>query len=1181
MEFSCQSLDLCVKSGEQTEGSFCIYADGQDIEGNIYSSDTRMQSLLEHINGKEIEVPYCFNGTNLEAGNQVKGEFTVICNQGEYVLPYHVTVQKPVLNTSMGIIKNLFHFTNLAKTDWNEAVELFYSEDFESIFKQSDKSEFAVYKGLSRWKGNQENVEEFLIAMNKKPPITYELDIEGFMLDDIIDTTEREIVITRSGWGYTDLEVHTTGDFIKVSADRIYGDDFVNDICHFVFTVDATRLHGGMNIGSIYIGNTFQSFEIPVTVMIDTKDAQSGARRIMMKARLDLMNAYIEMKCWSVTRELWIQKSEAAIDSMMELDEDNLEARLYRAQMLIERERFNEAKWYLDLMTQQIYEKDTDIVTKCYYLYLTTLFNRDDGYIQGVEDEIEVAYANSQGEWRLAWLIMNMDEEYSRNSESKWHFLEEQFKLGCTSPEMFMEAVLILQDKPSYLLKLEEFEQSVLWHAVKYNMIKQELVEQIQYLTARVEKFSPLLFRVLTSIYNTNKSPQTIAAICSLLIIGDKRGKEYFEWYAKGVDKEVRVTKLYEYYMMSIDPVAVNNETPEIPRMVLMYFAYQSTLDYERNAYLYAYIIRNKDKYPDLEKSYRIAIERFVVDQIKLGHTNENLAYLYQNIVAPQMLRDDTVYAFTPLLFMHKITVDNADINSVVVLYEKMNGESIYPVENGECMIPIYGNEYSLFLQDAQGNRYVRRIPFKNKQLMTPDRLIQYLGAYMEGRLSFDIYLCEADKNCIAITADNVARFKSLTESEQVSESFKKEIRTKLLHFYYDNDRIGELDLFLEETESETMDSEERAEFIKFLISRGMFDKAYNWMKEFGLSRVSLKSVARLVSRRIVTNQFTKEDFLINVSYYIYKSMRYDENILKYLMMYYEGKTTELRNMWRSAVELELPVDGITERMLRQMQFTHVIVPEKNHMLLQYINQPEYDTELAESLFIEAVYDYFVENAITEKEIFYTIYEKYRQTGKVSRIQKLALLKFWAENSDELQNVSAETISIFAEEFLNEDIIFPFYQQLSDVVPLLHYFKNRSFIEYKAEPGSRVQIHYIYDEESTFVKTEVSSDDDTFDEEQYITEDMKDMFEGIFVKDFELLHGEAVQYYITEYTNDEEYVTESNTLFGEEGQPQEGRFGMLNDIMLSVEMNDEQAMNELTEEYLRQDFLTRELFYVV
>lgn len=37
-----------------------------------------------------------------------------------------------------------------------------------------------------------------------------------------------------------------------------------------------------------------------------------------------------------------------------------------------------------------------------------------------------------------------------------------------------------------------------------------------------------------------------------------------------------------------------------------------------------------------------------------------------------------------------------------------------------------------------------------------------------------------------------------------------------------------------------------------------------------------MKSIARLISKRIVASKFTREDFLINVSYYIYKNMKYD-----------------------------------------------------------------------------------------------------------------------------------------------------------------------------------------------------------------------------------------------------------------------------------------------------------------
>lgn len=360
----------------------------------------------------------------------------------------------------------------------------------------------------------------------------------------------------------------------------------------------------------------------------------------------------------------------------------------------------------------------------------------------------------------------------------------------------------------------------------------------------------------------------------------------------------------------------------EIPKMVLMYFAYQSNLDYELNAFLYAYIIKNKDKYPDLEQSYRIAIERFVVDQIRLGHINENLAYLYKNMLAPQMVTDEMAYAFTPLLFMHRIYVDNPKVKNIVVIHEKVNGESSYPVENCVCMIPIYGSEYKLFLQDEHGNRFTKSIHYENKQLMDPKRQVAYISGYMQGRLSFDIYLCEVDKNYITITQDNVRRFKNLAESPQVVESFKKEIRTKLLRFYYDNDMIGELDAFLEDVEADDMEASERAEFIKYLISRGMFDKAYYWLRSFGVADVESKAVARLVSKRIVSKEYEYDEFLVNVAHYIYKNMKYDENILRYLMMHYDGRSSELRKLWKSAVDLELDAKLILERLLRQIVFT-------------------------------------------------------------------------------------------------------------------------------------------------------------------------------------------------------------------------------------------------------------------
>ena len=47
--------------------------------------------------------------------------------------------------------------------------------------------------------------------------------------------------------------------------------------------------------------------------------------------------------------------------------------------------------------------------------------------------------------------------------------------------------------------------------------------------------------------------------ICSLLIKGHKTGSEYFTWYERGVDADLRITGLYEYY---VDSLGGQEETP-------------------------------------------------------------------------------------------------------------------------------------------------------------------------------------------------------------------------------------------------------------------------------------------------------------------------------------------------------------------------------------------------------------------------------------------------------------------------------------------------------------------------------------------------------------------------------------------------------------------------------------------
>ncbi|MDE6056127.1 MAG: hypothetical protein K2G55_20760, partial [Lachnospiraceae bacterium] len=962
LEFSCQNIEFSTEPGEIVEDSFTIYAADKYAEGKLYSSDTRMRLYEVEFRGEETQIEYCCDGTSVETGGSIRGEFVIISNRGEYAISYNITVQKPQLQSSLGNIRNLFHFTNLAQTNWEEAVALFYSRNFVSILQKSDKNPYLSYIGQSRYEGNEQNVEEFLIEVSKKTPIIYSFDIEGFLLEDVQDSIVKSVVITKSGWGYSCVHIWVNGDFISTDRQLLNSEDFINNKCDFNIYIDASKLHDGVNSGAVVFSDACNEYTIPFDILIEEEPEKRTDNKKQRQALCNLANGYVDMRLNRLTMTQWISKFEKELKVFLELDEDSILFNLYRVQLLITKERFNEAKWYLDMIEQRLSKEPSNIFQNCYYLYLTTLINCAEDYVKDVSDEIETIYANNPVEWRLGWFVLQLNEDLQRSRELRWQFMEEMFENGCTSPLLLCEAILLLQDNPTFLLKLERFEENVLWHGARRKMLRPELIEQLQYLAARKQEYSALLLRILGEIYCTYKSPQTVASICHVLILGDKKGTDYYPWYSLGVEHSVRVTGLYEYYMMSLelDKYGDIKEGIEIPKMVLMYFAYQSSLDYELNAFLYAYIIRNRDKYPDLEQSYRIAIERFVVDQIKLGHINENLAYLYKNMLAPQMIMDDTVYAFTPLLFMHRIYVDNPKVKSIVVIHEKVNGESSYPVVNCVCMIPIYGSEYKLFLQDENGNRFTKSICYENKRLMEPKKQLSYISGYMQGRLRFDIYLCEVDKNYITISHDNVKRYKNLAESPQVVESFKKEIRTKLLRFYYDNDMIGELDAFLEDTEADEMEAAERAEFIKYLISRGMFDKAYYWLRSYGVADVEPKAVARLVSKRIVNKDYEYDEFLVNVAHYIYKHMKYDENILRYLMMNYDGKSSELRKLWKSAVDLELDAKLIMERILRQIEYTGVTIPDKDRLLTAYAQCEAHDRELVNRLLMGMSYEYFV-----------------------------------------------------------------------------------------------------------------------------------------------------------------------------------------------------------------------------
>ncbi|MCM1387027.1 MAG: DUF5717 family protein, partial [Bacillus sp. (in: Bacteria)] len=250
LNFSCPRIELSMQAGENREGSFVIYGpEGVLTEGYVISTDLRMECLTASFSGSQDEIFYRVDAAGVKAGEEIKGDFHIVSNQGEYNLPFSVTINADVIDSSLGNIKNLFHFTNLAKSNWTEAVSLFYSKEFERIFTGNDKQYYSAYKGLSEVHGNEHNVEEFLLEIHKKKPVEYIPEEKQIKIENPAPLSRYALVVNRNGWGYTYLRIETEGDFLSVNERNVSEDAFLGNLYRLYYYIQDDNLHAGNNYG--------------------------------------------------------------------------------------------------------------------------------------------------------------------------------------------------------------------------------------------------------------------------------------------------------------------------------------------------------------------------------------------------------------------------------------------------------------------------------------------------------------------------------------------------------------------------------------------------------------------------------------------------------------------------------------------------------------------------------------------------------------------------------------------------------------------------------------------------------------------------------------------------------------------------------------------------------------------
>lgn len=1164
LEISCDHICKELEDGI-AQGSFSINSiSDKKIRGKVLVSDPRVQCQEIVFNSERVQISYYFDGSDMEPEEIVSGSFVLITNFGEFEIPFEFSYPKEEMNSSLGEIKNLFHFTNLARTNWEEAYKLYFSPGFKEILKNADREYMEVYRGLSG-KASQQYMDEFLHAIHKKTPVTYETGVSLLTAENVFENHCMELSLQRKGWGYTFLSLKTVGDFLFVEKEKILEEDFKGNTYQLPVYIDVKKLHQGKNWGEIILSSPYETIKVPVLVSQNQHHRMFTAiekRRNAKWLNSKLTNIYIDFRSKKMAALRFKKESEEILEALQKSDDRNPLTKLYGAHLYITQEKYHQAKWLLDRAAKNIQE-EAEPVIYAYYLYLTTLITDDKGYVLDVKNKIEKLYYEYDYIWQIAWLWMYLSKELHGHAQKKWDFLKEVFLRGCTSPVMYTEAILLLNYQPTLLMELGEVELRILRFGQKRGMLTPQVKGIIQYLSLKEKDFSKPVYELLTAMGKEEENIELLQAICSLLIKGNKVGKPYFNWYEKGILAEIKITRLYEYYMMSLDRESV----VDIPKMVLMYFSYQNDMNADYAPYLYRYVYENREQLEDIYLAYAPGMERYLLKKLYSGKINQDLGYLYEEIILPKMMTEDNAKALAQVMFTHEFWNVGTLGEKLIVIYSQLEEEEEYACGQNKTILPLYNRGYSVFRQDRYGNRFLLKQEHIPNAYMNIEKTSKYIRAWVQEDMGLALYLCDSGRDWQNITPEKEAHFKYLSECNKIGPCDRLEIRIGLLDYYYDTDRMEKLDICLEECIPSSVALKDRKKLVHYLVIRGFFEKAYDFTRIYGPENVEPKDLLRISNYMLEENK-GEQQFLLWFAYTAFSKNKYNALILEYLVMHYQGSSKAMRNVFKAAGDFELDTWALCERMLKQILTTKAYIGDETEIFKAYVAGGA-NTEVEAAYLTYRAVEYMKEDKIIAPYLILDIGRVYRRGYQLPLVTHLAYLRYFAENKEEREKAEDALLLEFLQEIVIEkEMLLPFVQEYAGM-PGMEALTDKTIVSYKTTPGSRVVIHYI-------------KNHDLEGKEGYRREEMKEVYFGVYSKEFVLFYGEELQYYITEEQENQEQLTESGILQIPEHKEmgKESRYQMINEMAIGQTLQDYDSVKQVLEEYWITEFVADKVFHL-
>ncbi|MFZ2934581.1 MAG: DUF5717 family protein, partial [Agathobacter rectalis] len=1087
--------------------------------------------------------------------------FVIVCNQIEYSLSFCARITRLYAEASTGAVKSLDDFTRLAASNWDEAYHLFYNRNFLNTIPYDNVYERLTYEGFACARPSGQNMEEFLIGVNKKQPVSISVDKSEEIFMASKEPQSGCFTITKDNWGYTEIRLRTDCEFIKLSKPVLTLDDFIGKTYLYEYIIDASAMHAGRNFGRIYIDGVYQSFTIDITAGVRDDDgsiSDIAVTKDIKECMVGIMELYTSFRLKRIVTGVWANETISILNHLHALMPDEHMYELMKAQAFIINRQRQEAKWILDDFKHSNPDKKAPIWG--YYLYLMTLLEREPSYVDNMTHEVELIFYENPDSVLLFWVLLFLRDQYFDDSAGKLKDIKYWVLRGCSSPYLYIEAYYLISQDPYLIKELSVFELRILSWAVKEKALTKELAGAIFEAVDLAGGFDNRVYELLTAAYEICPEAEYVGIICSYLIKGHKNDTCFHKWFELGIENKLRLTGLYESYLLTMN----DRQISPVPKIIQMYFSFDNKLPYRKLAVLYNNIIAAKETEPEVYHKYRKAMGRFAMDQAQLRHIDDNLAVLYEDMLELGFINEELSAAFSDIIYTHKLIVFDKRIVRAIIYQNEMKEPQIVPVTDQCAYFELFSNDYVILFEDSRGYRYVKSISYRLQRLMDAEKYLDRCISLSPDRPQYIVSHFKNVRDYSDFTKGDLKLFKPVFYSESFSDSYKAVMGYRILKYCQLHDYEDYVRPFLQSINFDTLQKDARKYLIDMLVSNRLYEKAYDMAMEYGIDMLAAASKVVLCENALKV-QHVDDDFMVQLAISAFKTGKYSDLVLKYLCENYTGPTDELINLWHAADKFSISSMKLDERILEQGIYTQ-IEPEKiSDIFMEYYKRAGNDKLILAYISLVA-HGYLHSGGCKADFIFDIIEKRFIGNRTLNDACQLALLKHFAEKTD-ITQAELEIEDTLLKYYIYNNMYFDFFARLDYRLLEKYFLYDKAFLQYESTPGTHVVLHYSRDE----------------DGEEFNSEDMVEMYDGIYVKTFVIFFGELIRYYITEEHDNSIEVKESNRLTCNNipGDNDHSRYNLINEMIISDTLSDETTLKSNIDEYKRLDAATKQLFKLI